>query len=64
MKKVYIIIMSVLFAIGLTGCGKENKTEITEERTEELNQSSERVFSEDCMGVFTISINPEVELEL
>ena len=73
MKKVYIIIMSVIFAIGLTGCGKENKTEITEKRTEEytesvsteeLNQSSERVFSEDCMGVFTISINPEVELEL
>lgn len=89
MKKAYMIILSVIFTVGLTGCGKENKTEITGERTEkytesvptkeytesvstegyaesvpteELTQSSERVFSEDCIGVFTISINPEVEL--
>lgn len=69
MKKVFLIFLSVIFAVGLNGCGKGNKTEISEEytesvATEELEQSSERVFSEDCIGVFTILINPEVEIEL
>lgn len=39
-------------------------TELTEEKTEELTQSSDRVYGEDCIGVFTISINPEVDLEI
>lgn len=38
MKKAYMIILSAIFAVGLTGCGKENKTEITEERTEEYTE--------------------------
>lgn len=37
---------------------------MTEEKTEELTQSSDRVYGEDCIGVFTISINPEVDLEI
>ena len=43
---------------------KLENTELTEEKTEELTQSSDRVYGEDCIGVFTISINPEVDLEI
>lgn len=76
MKKVHMIILSVILAVGLTGCGKDinsQTTELTEETTEEymepeeteaLLPSSDRVYGEDCAGVFTISINPEVDLEI
>lgn len=76
MKKVHMIILSVILAVGLTGCGKDinsQTTELTEENTDEyiepgsteaLLPSSDRVYGEDCAGVFTISINPEVDLEI
>ena len=76
MKKAYGIILSVILVVGLIGCGKENETEIvklTEEKeeeyvesvsTENLPQASDRVYGKDCKGVFTISINPEVDLEI
>ena len=62
MKKAQILIVSVLLAVGLIGCGKKEKTE--PKTTEAVSQESEREYGKDCMGVFTISINPEVDLEI
>lgn len=62
MKKAQILILSVLLVVGLIGCGKKEKTE--PKTTEAVSQESEREYGKDCMGVFTISINPEVDLEI
>ena len=89
MRKAQILILSVMLAVGLTGCGKEENLETTEliesgneeleiteaskekteentepGSTEELPQASDRVYGKECMGVLTISINPEVDLEI
>ena len=39
----------------------EEKTEenLEPDSTEEVFQTSDRVYGKECMGVFTISINPE-----
>ncbi len=44
----------------------EEKTEenLEPDSTEEVFQTSDRVYGKECMGVFTISINPEVDIEL
>ena len=82
MKKAYIAVLSVVCALGITGCGKEKEQKTTEatevsteltteeqehsasESTEEIIQALERVYDEACIGVFTISINPEIDLEI
>lgn len=91
MKKIQIIALSLLLAVGLIGCGTEkgadstelsgsiieqttedNKEGIAEQTTEkteqvsseEENPSPERVYGEECVGVITISINPEIDLEI
>lgn len=59
----------------VTGSGNEEleTIEVSEEKTEEnmehgsneeLSQASDRVYGKECMGVLTISINPEVDLEI
>ncbi|MGN0316578.1 MAG: hypothetical protein ACI4E1_01445 [Lachnospira sp.] len=76
MKKVYMIILSVILAVGMIGCGNEKKSEtaeLNEEKTEgysepvtieEVSQSTDRVYGEECVGVVTISINPEIDLHI
>lgn len=75
-----MLILSVMLAVGLIGCGKGENLETTEliesgneekteenlepDSTEEVFQTSDRVYGKECMGVFTISINPEVDIEL
>ena len=59
MKKAHLIILSVILAVGLIGCGKENVVS-----TEGIAQNSDRVYGKECWGVVTISINPEVDLEV
>lgn len=66
MKKAHLIILSVILAVGLIGCGKENEAETHLESvsTEGIAQNSDRVYGKECWGVVTISINPEVDLEI